>query len=256
MLTKEEIDHFIQNGYIRIDNAFSDQIAIDVMDILWNDLPCERENPLTWTEPVIRLQYYSQEAFIQSVNNKRLHSIYDQLVGLKKWNPCMNIGTFPIRFPSNVEPDDVGPHVDASFPGDDINDFLKWRVNVFSKGRALLMLVIFSDISEDDAPTIVYRKSHFDVAKLLLPKGKFGLSFIELANELKQLPEREKVLAIGKPGTIYLCHPFIVHSAQTHNGKSPRFMAQPSLNLKNELDIMRADIIHSPIARAIRKAVI
>jgi hypothetical protein len=28
---------------------------------------------------------------------------------------------------------------------------------------------------------------------------------------------------------VYLCHPFIVHSAQPHRGKTPRFMAQPPL---------------------------
>src|SRR5690606_28837951 len=32
-------------------------------------------------------------------------------------------------------------------------DFLEWRANVTSKGRALLMLFLFSDVGDRDAPT-------------------------------------------------------------------------------------------------------
>jgi hypothetical protein len=28
---------------------------------------------------------------------------------------------------------------------------------------------------------------------------------------------------------VYLCHPFLVHGAQRHQGQRPRFMAQPPL---------------------------
>jgi hypothetical protein len=28
---------------------------------------------------------------------------------------------------------------------------------------------------------------------------------------------------------VYLCHPFLVHGAQPHRGRRPRFLAQPPL---------------------------
>jgi hypothetical protein len=28
---------------------------------------------------------------------------------------------------------------------------------------------------------------------------------------------------------VYLCHPFLVHAAQPHQGERPRFLAQPPL---------------------------
>src|SRR5260370_18026822 len=67
----------------------------------------------------------------------------------------MDLGTFPIRFPSPDDPGGTGWHIDSSFPPEtgDSNDFLNWRVNVTSKGRALLMLFLFSDVRENDAPT-------------------------------------------------------------------------------------------------------
>lgn len=33
----------------------------------------------------------------------------------------------------------------------------------------------------------------------------------------------------GEAGTVYLCHRFLVHAAQPHRGRRPRFLAQPPL---------------------------
>lgn len=74
------------------------------------------------------------------------------------------------------------------------------------------MLVLYSDVGEEDAPTVIYEGSHIDVAKLLSGKGEHGLSFMELSNKLDNLPKRNEVYASGKAGTIYLCHPFVVHA--------------------------------------------
>ena len=40
---------------------------------------------------------------------------------------------------------------------------------------------------------------------------------------------RPVVTATGDAGTVYLCHPFLVHAAQPHRGQRPRFLAQPPL---------------------------
>lgn len=89
------------------------------------------------------------------------------------------------------------------------------------------MLFLFSNVGELDAPTMIKMASHMDVAKLLEPYGDDGLSFMELAEKLQALPERDEAPATGKAGTVYLCHSFIVHRAQGHTGAEPRFMAQP-----------------------------
>ena len=251
-LSKKEIEHFIHNGYVRLDDSFSEEIADAALDILWNDLPCDRSNPSTWVEPVIRLGMYTHEPFVNSINTTKLHNAFNQLVGKDKWIPCRNVGTFPVRFPSDRQPNDTGKHVDASFPGDDPNNYFEWRVNFKSKGRALLMLILYSDVSENDAPTVIYEGSHIDVARLLLKEGEQGLSFMELAGKLEELPKRKEVFATGKKGTVYLCHPFLVHSAQAHRGSTPKFMAQPPLLLRNELTISDADRGYSPIEKAIR----
>jgi hypothetical protein len=255
MITEEQIAHFITEGFVRIDHAFSKDIADQVVNILWEDIPFDRTNRETWTEPVIRLGMYAQKPFIDSVNTDELLSVFDQLVGRDKWMPCRNVGTFPVRFPADTPPGDTGRHVDASFPGNDPSNYFEWRINIKSKGRALLMLILYSDVGEMDAPTVIYNKSHMDVAKTLSPEGDAGLSFTALAARLKDLPAHGETLATGKAGTIYLCHPFLVHSAQVHKGKNPKFMAQPPLLLKSELTIEGSHDF-APVERAIRAALI
>jgi hypothetical protein len=205
-------------------------------------------------EPVVRLGMYPQAPFIDSVNTAKLHAAYDQLVGAGKWIPCRSVGTFPVRFPAAKQPTDTGKHVDASFPGDDPSNYFEWRVNVKSKGRALLLLVLYSDVSENDAPTIIYKQSHLDVAKLLYKEGDLGLSFMALASKLHELPAREEVYATGKAGPVYLCHPFLVHSAQAHRGSTPKFLAQPPLLLREELTIANTEVGYAPVEEAIRLA--
>lgn len=254
-LNAKELEQFVHKGFVRIDNAFSKEIADEVVDILWNDIPFSRFEPSTWVEPVVRLGMYTQQPFVESLNSEKMHSIFDQLVGNDRWIPCRNVGTFPVRFPSVKQPTDTGKHVDVSFPGNDPGNYFEWRANVKSKGRALLMLVLYSDVSESDAPTIIYEGSHIDVARILSKEGDEGLSFMELAGRLNELPKRKEVYAIGKAGTVYLCHPFLVHSAQSHRGSVPKFMAQPPLLLRGEFSISDSNDVRSLVERAIRLGV-
>jgi hypothetical protein len=251
-LNQQQLKQFITNGFVCIDHAFSSEIVKQARAILWKDVGCDPANPATWTKPVIRLGMYRQEPFIQAANTEVLHCAFDQLIGPERWIPCKSMGTFPVRFPSPDDPGDTGWHVDAGFPGADANNYFEWRINVKSKGRALLMLFLFSDVSEQDAPTRIRVGSHLDVAGILKTEGNAGLSFMELAGKLADLPERKQILATGKAGTVYLCHPFLVHGAQPHHGKEPRFLAQPPLLLKEELHIDETEDHYFPVEEAIR----
>jgi hypothetical protein len=241
----QEVFHqFITDGFLRIDHAFSPETAAAVRNRLWKDIP---ENNI---QPVVRLGMYSEPPFVEAANTPLLHTAFDQLVGVGRWAPCRAMGTFPVRFPAPEDPGDTGWHVDVSFPGDDPANYFSWRSNIKSKGRALLMLFLFSDIGPDDAPTRIRKGSHLDVARALAPHGDKGLSFMELAAQFAEMPAREEVLATGAAGTVYLCHPFLVHAAQPHRGREPRFLAQPPLLFKGSQE---ADP-ESVVGRAIQAA--
>jgi len=244
---------FIEHGFVRLMHAFPREIADAARAILWRDTGCDPADPATWTRPVIRLGMYAQPPFVDAANTPALHAAFDQLVGTGRWLRRDSLGTFPVRFPSPDDPGDAGWHVDASF-GYDHPDFMEWRVNVRSRGRALLMLFLFSDVGEDDAPTRIRVGSHLEMARQLAPAGEAGLSLRDMAaTGFAETAHCREVLATGEAGTVYLCHPFLVHAAQPHRGTRPRFMAQPPLlpALAAGLDIESGE---AAVERAIRAA--
>jgi hypothetical protein len=253
VLSKNDVSQFINEGYVKLENVFSEAVAAEARNILWRDTGCDPNDAGTWTKPVVRLGDYAQEPFQKAVNNSLLHAAFDELVGKGKWLPRNSLGSFPIRFPSDEEPNDTGWHVEASFAGINAHEYFSWRINVRSKGRALLMLFLFSDVTKDDAPTSIKPGSHIEVSRLLKPYGEEGLSFIELAQRLNAIASDDVFFATGNAGTVYLCHPFLVHAAQAHHGKNPRFMAQPPLLPSRDFQLDRIDENYSPVEIAIRK---
>lgn len=250
-LTHRQVQDFIADGFVRIDNAFSTELAEQCRNELWADIGLSPDAPERWTRPVIRVGSKASPPFIAAANTPPLHRAYDQLVGQGRWLAPMGLGTFPIRFPSPDSPDDDGWHVDVSF-GDDNPDFMEWRANVTSRGRALLMLFLFSDVGPDDAPTRIRKASHATIARELLPRGEAGATLRQLSAEgYASTADCAVALATGAAGTVYLCHPFLVHAAQPHRGKRPRFMAQPPLLPRSGFDPAQPP---SPVQIAIRQA--
>lgn len=253
-LSDAQIASFVANGFVRIDDAFPADLAAECRSILWRDTGVNPDDPSTWTRPVIRLGYYAQPPFRAAANTEQLHAAYDQLAGAGRWLPPQALGTFPVRFPSPNDPGDAGWHVDVSF-GFEAADFFDWRANVTSKGRQLLMLFLFSETGDDDAPTRIRVGSHFDVARLLAPAGAAGMTMREMmASDFGNDGSGRIAHATGSPGTVYLCHPFLVHAAQPHRGTHVKFMAQPPLLPAKPLELERADGAYSPVEMAIRSA--
>jgi hypothetical protein len=205
-LSGAEVTRFIRDGFVRLDRAFPRDLADQGRAVLWRATKCDPDDPKTWTQPVIRLGYYGEEPFKRAANTPVLYAAFDQLVGKGRWLPRPNLGTFPVRFPHPHDPGDAGWHVDLSFPGatDEPNeqrDFSSWRVNVTSRGRALLMLFLFSDVGERDAPTRIRVGSHLDMARYLQPAGEAGMSHLVLD---RIGIDRPQALATGEAGTVYL----------------------------------------------------
>ncbi len=194
MLTAEQIESFISDGFVRVPNAFSAELAAECRDLLWKQLDMDPDDRSTWTREVVRLGVLADEPFVRSANTPVLHEAYDQLVGPGRWRPLDMIGTFPVRFPVDRVPEqaeDYGWHIDASFltPEAEAGGRPDWkgelavvppdydkvfRCNVVSRGRALLVLVLYSDTGPRDAPTLVRVGSHLDVPRLLEPYGAEG----------------------------------------------------------------------------------
>ncbi|WP_084471579.1 phytanoyl-CoA dioxygenase [Nocardia speluncae] len=259
MLNDDQVSSFIDTGFVHLPEAFPRALAEQCRAVVWSDLNASPDAPGSWPNPVATRPDYSCAPFVAAANTPRLHAAYDRLVGPKRWAPKTGLGGFVIRFPGNEPAVLDGWHVDASFPGpqSSFTDYLTWRVNIHSKDRALLMLFLFSDTGDSDAPTRLRVGSHLDVARILEPEGDTGLDARELAGRAERATaHRPLSYATGRAGDVYLCHPFLVHAGQPHRGTEPRFLAQPNLGpagAPRPAEPGSASPVETAVLRAIRR---
>lgn len=247
-LSDSEIEDFVQQGFVRLRDAFPRSLADQCRQLLWEQLGLAPKDRSGWTQPVVRLGDQRAAPFCQAANTPRLHQAFDQLVGPGRWIAHPHLaGTVVVRFPVEGDPGDDGWHIDTSFEKNG-----SWCANVHSEGRALLMLFLFSDTGPDDAPTRIRVGSHLDLPQLLASAGNEGIAFADVVLP-SQVHQRPLAYATGNAGDVYLCHPFLVHAGNRHQGIAPRFLAQPGLLLANRrLELERSDGAYSPVELAVR----
>lgn len=256
-LSSDQITRFIEDGFVRIDDAFTTQTAAACRDAIDRAASVRWNDRATWRAPTVRLPLLTDACFREAANTPALHAAWDQLLGAGQWVAPNGFGSFVLRFPVAGPVEDDGWHIDVSFAGpeSDPNDFLSWRANVISHGRGLLMLFLFTEVSDANGPTRIRIGSHRIIARRLQPFGDAGLSLRDMAaNDFSETKDCETALVTGAAGTVYLCHPFLVHAAQRNSGAQARYLAQPPLLTKSPLMLERADSSYNPVERAIRLA--
>lgn len=118
---------------------------------------------------------------------------------------------------------DRGWHIDLNTPQPDGS----WAVT--GRPHTLLLLTLLSEVTIDDAPTRIRAGSHRDVAAVLGEEPLDSVTAGGLADAASE--GRPVVHATGVPGDMYVVHPFTVHAADEHRGRTPRFMAQAPVML-------------------------
>ena len=246
------VEGFTRDGFVKVPGAFPIELADDCARLLWREIGLDPGDPSTWDRPVHWVGGMVQQPFVEAANTPVLHEAFDALVGRGRWVPRDSLGSFPLRFPHPEEPDDAGWHIESSFlpPGE-----TTWWVNLQSEGRALLMLFLFTDVDEDNAPTRIRVGSHLDVPRVLRRYGERGTPMHRTGRQVAEASaHRPLAYATGTRGDVYLCHPFLVHAAQPHHGTRPRFMAQPPLLPAVPFDYDRPEGDLSPVERTIHDA--
>jgi hypothetical protein len=124
-----------------------------------------------------------------------------------------------------------------------------WRANVRSRARGLLALFLLTDVGPDDAPTRLVCGPHLTVARFLAPYGEAGTD-TDADLWYPSTLCRTVSHATGAAGDVFLCHPFIVHTATwPHRGTGPRMIAQPAVSAPAGFTLDGTD--PSPVAQAI-----
>ncbi|HEX7133792.1 MAG TPA: hypothetical protein VF228_14540 [Iamia sp.] len=251
--TEADVERFVVDGVLGVREAFPRDIAELCRDGLLRDVGIDPTDRSTWTRPVVRVMGRGGGPFSEAAMAERLGRATDAVVGPGRWVERKGIGTFPIRVPHPDEPGDDGWHIDVSIPPDDdpdTVDYSRWGVNARSDRRALLWLMLFSEVGPDDAPTRIRVGSHLELARHLAPTGDATTTPYPLP-PLEDLPI---ALATGAPGDVFLCHPFTVHAAQRHRGTVPRVIAQPDVAWAGRPDPARPADERNAVEEAIARA--
>jgi hypothetical protein len=244
-----DVDLFVRDGYAVVRGAFDSATAAACRQGIWDALAehgVRAGDPGTWHPPRIGISTPDGEPFRVAAGSAVLRAAYDELIGAGRWSPRPDVGgVVPVRFPSEEYPGGVGWHIEGSFWGG-----TDWWANVYSKARGLLALFLFSDVGPDDAPTRLILGSHRYAAAALATRGEGGMSGTDVPDLLRPSTFcRTTADAIGAAGDVYLCHPFIVHTATwPHRGTYPRMLAQPGVHVADGFALDGSD--PSPVARA------
>jgi hypothetical protein len=245
-----DVDGFMRDGYLVVRGAFPAATAAACRDAIWAALTEQgvaRGDRATWTRPVVRVNCPEGEPFAAAGEAPALVEAYDRLLGSGRWIRRGGVGgTVPARFPSAEDPGDAGYHVEGSYAGPG-----GYWANLRSRGRGLVALFLFSDVGPDDAPTRLIAGSHLFVPDVLAPFGEAGTHFGNVTRQLRHsVLSRPVAHATGRAGDVFVCHPFLVHTATwPHRGTQPRLMAQPGVAINDGFVLDGTD--PSPVARAI-----
>lgn len=240
MLTRSDVTVFLADGYVAVRQAVPAATVQACQDVIWSELGqrgVRRDDPATWTAPVVRIPCPEGGPFAEAGVGTvpALREACDQLIGAGRWRPRADVGgTIPVRFPSEDDPGDAGWHIESSYEVDG-----QLRVNLNSRARGLLALYLLTDGAADDVPTRLRPGSHLDVPPILGPGGDAGLDWSQAAQRAAAASSHRRTeYATGRAGDVFLCHPFLVHAASwPHRGRRPRMIAQPAVALHGQFPL-------------------
>jgi hypothetical protein len=128
------------------------------------------DDPATWP-PLVHIDSLGGGPFAAAGTSPVLAAAYDELIGPGRWAPQVHAGgAVLVRFPSQDRAN-AGYHIEGSYDGPG-----GYWVNVRSRARGLLALLLFTDVGPDDVPTRLVCGSHLHVAQFLAPYGEAGTS--------------------------------------------------------------------------------
>jgi hypothetical protein len=243
-----DVDSFLRDGFVAVRRAVDAGTAAACRELIWQSMArrgLRRADPATWPS-LVRIDDLDAGPFTAAGLSPTLAAAYGELIGPGRWRSPVNIGrAVMVRFPSEDRAG-AGYHIEASYPSPDGR---RWLVNVRSRARGLLALFLLTDVGPADAPTRLVCGSHLTAARFLEPYGEAGTD----ADADLWYPStlcRPVAHATGAAGDVFLCHPFIVHTATwPHRGTGPRMIAQPAVNAPAGFALDGTD--PSPVAQAI-----
>jgi hypothetical protein len=248
VLSAEQIESFVEHGYVRIAECYTREDAQPWLDEAWVRLGYDRDDPGTWIEKRVHmpsLRHVEVADFAPQVWGAACQLLggADRIERPYTWGNgfIANLGVGadrPWEAPSASSP---GWHKDGDF----------FRHFLDSPEQGLLTIVLWSDIEERGGGTFIASDSVAPVAGLLERRREGvlpdDLPYDELIAQCSTFLE-----ITGRLGDVVLMHPFMLHAVSQNHRGTARFITNPPIALEEPMRFDRDNPAeHSPVERAV-----
>ncbi|KAF9498067.1 hypothetical protein BDN71DRAFT_1481368 [Pleurotus eryngii] len=236
-LSPEQVDKFLEDGYIVIKNAFTKEKAAEWTKSMWTLLGIDPDDKTTWYKERIHMPWHKRELGVP---------LFDLLGGEDRideessaWGDSfvVNLGTDALeqaeggRHPTDLD----NWHVDGDF----FVHFLD------SPEQGLLVIPILSEIQPRGGGTFICPDGLDKIAKYLSehPEGTLRGEYDgdpHYWSHLKEIKTRSKFVEMTRQiGDVVLLHPLMMHSASKNYLRIPRVITDPPVSLKEPFNFAR-----------------
>lgn len=249
VLTDEQAQSFLDNGYLIVKDCLDRTIANRWIDEAYVRLGYDQHDPRSWTKDIIWMDHQNRMP-VREVAPKAWAAILDvvggedrletQVMGkplghFSSINSFMWSDAFIVNFHRGAgepwqppSPQVSGWHKDGSY----FKHFLD------SREQALLTVILWSDMLHQGGGTFIAPDSVRVVARLLAqhPEGIQPKDF-DFKGLISQCTRFEELT--GSAGDFVILHPFMLHASSQNVIGVPRFMTNPPIVLKEPLNLNR-----------------
>jgi hypothetical protein len=251
VLSAEQVESFVEHGYVRIPECFTRADAQPWLDEAWVRLGYDRDDPSTWVEQRVHmpsLRHVAVADFAPKVWGAACQLLggEDRIERPYTWGNgfIANLGIGadrPWEPPSASSP---GWHKDGDF----------FRHFLDSPEQGLLTIVLWSDIEERGGGTFIAPDSVAPVARLL-ERRREGVLPDDFPCDDLIAQCSTFVETTGRLGDVVLMHPYMLHAVSQNHRGTARFITNPPIALREPMRFDRDDPAeHSPVERAVLRA--
>ena len=258
MLTQQQHEEFMERGFTRVSNAFSQDTAAKMVARFWSFLEqhqnVRRDEPASWTEGIVRgIADLKHESEFQQIGSAKTLSVIDQLLGKNNWQHPSTWGQILATFPAEewswtslcqgrVDVETVQWHTDYEYDSrpDDLAGVQVFPIlaDLDPGGGATLVIEgspgVIRNFVRDQPPEVLQKMKR---ARLALMNSH---PWFQSISEPISLPRPEEWIAeqrtvidgipvavaelTGKAGDVVFCHPWLLHSSPPNCNETPRLM--------------------------------
>ena len=287
VLTQEQVNQFIELGWVKVEQAFPKEEALEAQSIVWENVEKRgvlKDDESTWTEEMVQLNETYEHDEFQKCNTTRLADAIEDLVGEGRWadrtvygesDKKVGYGWWPVNFSQGANKPWSVPTTGWHWDG------IHFRHYIDSPEQGLLCLNLFSEIGKQGGGTLVIAKFlseqpdgiELEEGIRALNKQHPWFSELTASNQKDDTTNNEQdriekfmenpyvdedgiklkvIETTGSPGDVILCHPFLYHAASQNHSGVPRFMCNRTTPLTERINLNRPDGNYSPLEWSIK----